>query len=984
MLSRRLCLCLLVLVSTGSRTGAGTAPDGWIVPVGQTGATLHGSPVVTGDLQQWHRVSLTFDGPQATEDGRPNPFRDVRLEVEFTHVDSGEVVRVPGFFAADGAAAESSATGGTKWRAHFAPPRAGVWRWRVSCRTGTDIAIAEDASAGQPWRPLDGASGTIEVAASTARVPDFRARGALRYVGQRYLRFAGDGTAFLKAGVGSPETLLGYADFDGTFRDLSTTHLPPPSAGLIELPALEAGLHRYAPHLADWRPADPAWKDGRGKGLIGGLTYLAAQGVNSIYFLTMNVNGDGRNVWPWTDPRVRDRFDVSKLDQWEIVFSHMTRLGIALHVVTQETENDRLLDGGALGPERKLYYRELVARFAHHPALTWNLGEENVQSVAQQKASSAWLSALDPYRHPIVIHNDHWHAKNLRETFDPLLGFAPITGTAIQDFHWNDVHAHVRHYVRASAAAGHPWVVAADELGGAALGTMPDADDPAHDRPRVYGLWGTLMAGGAGVEWYFGWQNNSPHSDLSAEDWRTREEMYRQTRIAVEFFHRHVPFDRMQPMDEIAVGHGVSCLALPGEVYLFHLPKGGATRFDLGPRPGLYEVRWFDPRRGGDLAEGSVRRVRGPGLAWTGTPPGEPDRDWVAVVKRVAETAPPTQFPQGAFTEASPEDLGVHPVGLDHALNGWRVALGRDGIDKTVVLRRGVVIHRGPKADARQPVWSVTKSFTGTALGLLVADGRVSLDTLAASVDPGLRARYPEVTLRHFATMTSGYSAPGRSRWGEPSEDWSRTPFVPGPPLFAPGTRFAYWDEAQMMLGRLLTRVAGRDLLTLLADRVFAPLGVAGVTWDAEGTVDGLTIRNGCTGLRLGALDLARLGHLFLSRGRWDERQLIPEDWVREATRAQVPAHVPVADTDRRRLDGAGIYGFNWWTNGQRADGARPMPHAPAGTFLALGLHHNVLIVVPEWEMVIVRLGEDEERGDRWAILDDLLRRLGMAVSPLE
>jgi CubicO group peptidase (beta-lactamase class C family) len=858
-----------------------------------------------------------------------------------------------------------------------------VWRWLASCRTGTDVTLADQATAGVPCGPLDGASGRFTVAASAARLPDFRARGALRYVGQRYLRFAGDSTAFLKGGVGSPETLLGYADFDATFRDPSTTTTPPAPAGIIALPALDAGLHRYTPHLRDWRPGDPTWKNGLGKGLIGGLNYLASQGVNTVYFLTMNVNGDGRNVWPWTSPRVRDRFDVSKLDQWEIVFSHMTRLGIALHVVTQETENDHLLDGGSLGPERKLYYRELVSRFGHHPALTWNLGEENVQGVDEQKASAAWLSALDPYRHLIVIHNDHWHPKNVRETFDPLLGFAPITGTALQDFHWNDVYSHVRHYVRASAAAGHPWVVAADELGGAPLGTLPDADDPAHDRPRVFGLWGTLMAGGAGVEWYFGWQNNSPHSDLSVEDWRTRERMYRQTRLALEFFHRHLPFDRMQPMDGIAVGHGVSCLAAPGEVYLFHLPNGGATRFDLGHDPGLYEVRWFDPRQGGDLREGSVRRVRGPGIAWTGEPPSDADRDWAVLVRRIPETAPAVQFPTGAFTESTPEELGVHPVGMQHAITGWRLALGRDGVDKVAVLRRGVLLHRGPRTDARQPVWSVTKSFTSTALGLLIADQRVTLETLAASIDPLLRPLYGDVTLRHFATMTSGYSAPGRSRWGEPSEDWSRTPYAPGPPLFASGTRFAYWDEAQMMLGRLLTRAGHVDLLALLTDRVFGPIGMSAVAWGTEGTVDRLPIRNGGTGLELSALDLARFGHLFLSGGRWGDRQLVPEPWVREATRPQVPASVPVADTDRKRSDGAGVYGFNWWTNGVRPDGRRLLPHAPEGTFLAVGLHHNVLIVIPEWEMVVVRLGEDEVRGDTWAVLDDFLRRLAMAVSPL-
>lgn len=804
-------------------------------------------------------------------------------------------------------------------------------------------------------------------------------------MGERYLRFSGDGTRFLKVGMDSPETMLGYADFDGTFRDLSRTNRPPSPNPIIPLPSLRDGLLRFEPHVRDWRQGDPIWKGGKGKGLIGGLNYLSSQGVNSVYFLTMNVNGDGMNVWPWIDPWVRDRFDCSKLDQWEIVFGHMTRLGIQLHIVTQETENDHLLDRGNLGRERKLYYRELVGRFSHHPAITWNMGEENVQSVAQQKACMSWLRGLLPYRQHIVIHNDHWHAKNLRETFDPLLGFAPFTGPAIQDFFWPDIHRHVRHYVRASAAAGHPWVVTGDEMGGANFGTLPDADDPDHDDPRRFGLWGVLMAGGAGVEWYFGWQNNSPFSDLSCEDWRTREGMYRQAKIGHDFFQVHLPFWRMDPMDEAVVGHGVSGLAVPGEVYAIYLPNGGGTRFELGDEPGLYEVKWFNPRAGGELRNGPIRRVRGPGLAWTGFPPADISKDWLALVRRIPETAPATmQFPGPSWREMSPEEVGVHPNGLHHALNYWRMHSGVDGVDKVVLVRRGVVFHRGPAADRAHNVWSVTKSFASTALGLLIADGKVALDTKAAELEPALRELYPHATLRDFATMTSGYDAAGRSRWGADSADWSATPYVPAAPLFAAGTKFAYWDEAQMMFGRTLTRAANRDLLELLRERVFGPIGLVVADWTAEGSVNGLTIRNGCTGLHVDALNLARFGHLFLNEGRWDDRPLIPAAWVGAATGVQVSRQLPVADTDRRAANGAGVYGFNWWVNGLRADGVRLMPDAPPCTYYAAGLNHNLCVVVPAWEMVIVRMGTDGNPPEgHHGVLNHFLRRLGMAVSPL-
>ena len=84
----------------------------------------------------------------------------------------------------------------------------------------------------------------------------------------------------------------------------------------------------------------------------------------------------------------RLNLDVSKLDQWEIVFAHGTEKGMFLHFKTMETENEMLLDDGDLGRERKLYYRELIARYAHHPALNWNLGEEINNATTDQKA--AW------------------------------------------------------------------------------------------------------------------------------------------------------------------------------------------------------------------------------------------------------------------------------------------------------------------------------------------------------------------------------------------------------------------------------------------------------------------------------------------------------------------------------------------------------------------------------------------------------------------
>ncbi|MEO0530244.1 MAG: serine hydrolase, partial [Planctomycetota bacterium] len=642
--------------------------------------------------------------------------------------------------------------------------------------------------------------------------------------------------------------------------------------------------------------------------------------------------------------------------------------------------NDHFLDRGEAGPDRRLYYRELVSRFAHHPAWVWNLGEENTQSPAQLAACASLLRELDPYNHPIVVHNDHWHAKNLQETYRPLLGRGVIDGVSLQDFFVHDAPANVDWAVRASTEAGRPWVVSVDEADGPDRGAVADREDPSRDDTRRL-LWETLLAGGAGVEWYFGWRNNSPDSDLSAENWRSRDTLFRQSAIAREFFQRGNGFLDLTPADDVAVGKGVSCLASPGEQYIVYLPDGRGTRLRLPDEPALYTVRWFNPRQGGGLQTGPTSLIRGPGLGWTGPPPTAVTEDWVAVVSRTEETAPDSmRFPSAAWESASPLELGVDPAGLGHALDAYRSWLRDDGVERVAISRRGVLIHEGPRSSESSNVYSCTKSVTSTVLGLLVGDGVATLETPAATFEPLLIADYPGVTLRHFATMTSGYSAQGVSRWGESSDDWSSTPYQPANPLFEPGKRYAYWDEAQMMFGRVLTHAAGEDLLDFVDRRIFQPLDMGEVQWDPEGEVNNRPIRNGCTGLHLNARQFARFGHLILNDGRWRDEQVLPEGWVTLATESHVPDSTPVADTDRAHLDGRGCYGLNWWTNG----GARAMPDAPSGAYYASGLHHNVCLIIPEWEMVVVRLGEDRSPTSvKSKALNHFLRRLGQAVYPL-
>lgn len=603
---------------------------------------------ITGEPRQWHKITLTLEGPTAREsDTAPNPFTDYRFAVTFRHESGTSEYHVPGYFAADGNAANTSATAGNQWRAHLAPDRVGRWTWRVTFVRGKNAAV-DTSSPVEPVADLDGLTGSFAVSASDKTGRDFRSQGRLDYVGQHYLRFAGSGEFFLKAGADTPENLLAYADFDGTS---SNRPLRPARAG----EATPSGLKTWKPHVQDWRPGDPTWKDGRGKSLIGALNYLSGKGCNAFSFLTYNAGGDGDDVWPFVERNDKFHYDCSKLDQWQIVFDHAQARGLYLHFKLQETENDdrngpgaaQSLDGGDLGPERRLYLRELIARFGHELALNWNLGEENTQSADQQRAMAAYMHDTDAYHHPIVVHTyPDWQDR----VYSPLVGDpSALTGASLQNS-WSAAHQRTLKWVTESEKAGRPWVVANDEQNPAEMGVPPDPgyagqkgvatqDGKSYTLRdiRKFCLWGTLMAGGAGVEYYFGYR--FPQNDLNCEDWRSRDRSWDYCRIALAFFHDHrIPFWEMTNADALvgnpAHDNSRYCFAKDGEVYVVFLPTGGTAELDLGKNAAEFSVRWFNPRTGVTPPPGPVSKVSGPGKVSLGLPPAEPGQDWVVWLSR--------------------------------------------------------------------------------------------------------------------------------------------------------------------------------------------------------------------------------------------------------------------------------------------------------------------------------------------------------------
>lgn len=565
---------------------------------------------VTGERKQWHDVVLTFDGPHTSETAEPNPFLHYQLDVTFTQGDRKLVV--PGYFAADGDAANTSATAGKKWRVHFVPDATGEWSYRVSFTAG-----------GQPVAP-HGVTGSLIIGPTDKTGRDHRRRGMLRYAGERYARYAGTGEYFIQVGTQSPENFLAYYGFDNTVDHGGDTV------------RMQDGLHHYEAHVKDWRPGDPTWKGGLGKGIIGALNYLASKGMNTYYSLTMNVGGDGREIYPWISYDSRDRYDVSKLDQWNIVLSHGDKLGMQLMLITQEEEGEQIL--GKMTPERKLYYRELIARFAHHHAILWDLSEEADRwryfSTQDLKDMCEYIKSLDPYQHPIQYVQ--WKGELLADDkgYGRLLGYPKFDGTALQHDPEN-THPETLKWVRKSAAAGHKWLVGVIEINPTATGVPPDDVDYWHDVLRTRSIWGNLMAGGSGSVYFHGVRY--PNNDLDTEDFRPRDHLYDLMRYAHEFFTRHLPFHEMDPQDDLTTNTDDYVLAKPGHVYAIYLPRGGTAELDLTGITGWFDVSWYNPRYGGLLDAGTVREVQGGARRALGYPPIDRYQDWAILVRRAAD-----------------------------------------------------------------------------------------------------------------------------------------------------------------------------------------------------------------------------------------------------------------------------------------------------------------------------------------------------------
>ncbi len=585
----------------------------------------------------WHPREFRFRTGERAPGGAPlteadlephNPWLNWRLSARLRS-PRGRVLEVPGFYAGNG---NGNGAGGV-WKVRFAPDEPGLWSLTPTFEYASfPINVEPLGVAGERSVPLQ--PRVFNVSERSPSAPGFLRSGQLEYVGEHYLKFR-DGSFFLKGGTDSPENFFGYAGFDDPFDSGGQ----PPSISF---------LHEYPTHRADWNPGDPDWSangtPNAGRGIIGALNYLSAQGVNSIYFLPNNLGGDGRDTFPFLSPAGgyvnNTHWDVSRMEQWNTTLEHATRKGILVQFVLAEEESGSVnWLSTVFGPERKLFFKNLVAMFGHNPALKFNFCEENSAdpgdefSVAELHAFADYLAMWDAYGHPLTVHT----TADTLELYNQVLTtnssrWLNITSLQLHGDYGEQVEAARR---LSFLNGGEPIVVDEDEQGSPSEGL---ADDNADSRRKEV-LYDVYLSGG-NLEWYFGLHSLPVGGDVRTEDFRTREEMWTYMRYARQLLSRF-PFWEMEPDDGLVSGEKISSLyggaevfAKRGSFYIVYYPRAlstGALDLRHVPLGQTLSGAWFNPRAG--RTEGPTLSVPTGAFFPVPPPPREPTEDWVFVVR---------------------------------------------------------------------------------------------------------------------------------------------------------------------------------------------------------------------------------------------------------------------------------------------------------------------------------------------------------------
>lgn len=425
---------------------------------------------------------------------------------------------------------------GSVWKVRFSADETGKWSYMMESKN----------------RILDGYNGTFTVVPVKTDSHDFYRWGRLEATKSgRYLKFR-EGPYWMKAGCDDPENFLG------------------------NLTSYNTNEKRKA-----------------------AVDYLSSKGVNSLYIMTNNIDGDGKDVWPWLGDTQKEaktngtgevRFNIEKLEQWKEIFDYMQEKGMVVYIVLED-------DSAWKGYDHERYYRELIARFGYLPGLIFNLNEEYNENYSKEEGLGlmALLKKTDPYDHPCGIHN-------INVPDDDYIKASQIDFTSIQTGTAgkkeapgpNEYHDLITSWIKRADELSSPLMIGVDE------------GRPEQDR-KVW--WSTYLSGGV-------WEAHvlDPY-DRPMNAWDTVWTQLGGTRKFME----SIPFHEMNPDQSVVKSGKAFCLNHESSVIALYLPDGGTVTLDL-PEGCKYRVSWWNPVNGIDgefqnetVIKGGIRKIVPPG-----------------------------------------------------------------------------------------------------------------------------------------------------------------------------------------------------------------------------------------------------------------------------------------------------------------------------------------------------------------------------------
>ena len=325
-----------------------------------------------------------------------------------------------------------------------------------------------------------------------------------------------------------------------------------------------------------------------------------------------------------------------------------------------------------------------------------------------------------------------------------------------------------------------------------------------------------------------------------------------------------------------------------------------------------------------------------------------------------------------SIPRSTPEAEGVSSVAIQKFIESYKKE--KHELHSVMIIRHGKVISEawwspyGP--ELKHSMYSVSKSWTSTAVGFAVSENKLQLSHKVLSFFPehadlSTNSFLKDLTVKDLLTMSVGHKVEPLRSVIVMQPDWIRG-FLKTPIEYAPGTKFLYNTLATYMLSAIVQKVTGQSLINYLEPRLFKPLGISGVDWE----YDSKGINTGGWGIRVKTEDMAKLGLTYLNGGKYNGKQVISKAWVSEATQKQIDQNPEASQAKKDSSDWLQGYGYQFW-------------RCRNGAFRADGAYGQYIVMMPEQDAVVVITSESMDlQDDLNMIWQHLLPAFGKSKIP--